>query len=115
MTVRLVLSALVVLAGQARAGVTLSGKTEPDRRLVFELRGLGPRDLAPRDAEAWGKLLSVHATPRGKARDGGQPALLGTYQVADGVLRFRSRFPAELGVEYVASYRAGPDGPETTA
>ena len=117
MTERLVLTVLMLLAAAwpARAGVTLSGKTEPHGGLVFELRGLEPRDLTPRDAAAWSKFLSVHATPKGKARDAGQPALLGSYEVIDGVLRFRSRFPAERGVEYVASYQAGPGGPTTTA
>src|SRR4051794_18927695 len=103
MTVRFI-PALVLLAaaGPAFADLTLSGEARPDGRVVFELRGLELRDLAPRDAAGWGKVLSVRATPRGKVEDAGQPALLGTYEVIDGVLRFRSRFPAESGIVYVA-------------
>jgi hypothetical protein len=58
--------------------------------------------LAP-GAETWGRALAVYVDRGGKPR-AGQPAVLGSYRVEKGVLRFQPRFPLAPGLRYRAVF-----------
>ena len=54
----------------------------------------------------WQKLLSVYASQGGDVLVNlSVPAMLGTYQVAENVIRFQPQFPLERGVAYRAVFR----------
>ena len=56
-------------------------------------------------AEAWQKLLSVYAGQGDLVADMNMPAMLGSYRVEDGLIRFQPQFPLERGVRYRAVFR----------
>jgi hypothetical protein len=74
---------------------------------TVDVVGLDPKDLAAlanrkQSAEQWAPLFAVFVR-----RDGGrpgQPAVLGSYRVEKGVLRFEPRFPLARGVHYRAVF-----------
>lgn len=88
-----------------RPDIRLSGKTAP----VVDIVGLSAADLTAIDklglqGEAWTGLFAVYVVPApGKPRG---PALLGSYRVSDGVLRFEPRFALVPGVRYRAFFKA---------
>ncbi|MDQ3623363.1 MAG: Ig-like domain-containing protein, partial [Verrucomicrobiota bacterium] len=55
----------------------------------------------------WQRLLSVYAGQGDLAVDIGLPAMLGTYRVESGILRFEPQFPLEPGVSYRAMFHPG--------
>jgi hypothetical protein len=63
-----------------------------------KLAGLEPQD------ERWGKLFALHVDPSGGKGHADQPALLGSYRVVKGVVRFVPRFPLMRGVRYRAVF-----------
>ena len=52
----------------------------------------------------WHKLLSVYAGQGDFIADMSVPAMLGSYRVEDGLIRFRPQFPLERGVTYRAVF-----------
>jgi hypothetical protein len=62
-----------------------------------DLEALGRLKQTP---EEWAKLFAVYVERPGAKEHSGQPALLGSYLVESGVLRFRPRFPLVKGVRY---------------
>lgn len=76
-----------------------------DKPPVVEAAGLEPEQLkalAERKptAEQWQALLAVYVEREGDRAE--QPAMLGSYRVAKGSLRFEPRFPLVPGVSYRA-------------
>jgi hypothetical protein len=59
----------------------------------------------------WQKLLSIYAVD--SLADPRVPAMLGSYRVADGSVRFQPRFPLEPGVTYRAVFRPAMLPPAT--
>jgi hypothetical protein len=53
----------------------------------------------------WQKLFSVYAGQGDFIADMSVPAMLGSYRVADGLIRFQPQFPLERGVTYRAVFR----------
>ena len=53
----------------------------------------------------WQKLLSVYAGQGDFIADMSVPAMLGSYRVEDGLIRFQPQFPLERGVTYRAVFR----------
>jgi len=53
----------------------------------------------------WQKLLSVYAGQGDFVTDMSVPAMLGSYRVEDGLVRFQPQFPLERGVSYRAVFR----------
>src|SRR5690349_16561617 len=75
-----------------------------------EVAGLGGQTLRQLQAvswqtEDWPKLLSVYAGQGDFMADMKVPAMLGRYQVANGLIRFQPQFPLERGVIYRAVFR----------
>ena len=77
------------------------------------LRALQNANWQPQD---WTKLLSVYATQGDFLVDMNVPAMLGSYNLTNGLIRFRPRFPLERGVGYRAVFQPAhlPKGWETT-
>lgn len=78
---------------------------------AVSLLGLPPAALDALEArnrtiEDWAATLAVEVDFEG-SRPANRPAMLGTYRVEGGVLRFRPRFPLDLGRTYRATYRRG--------
>jgi hypothetical protein len=112
------LGLLLVLAESARSAekgptIRLSQKARGDINAAFEVVGLDPAalaklakaDLKPKE---WTTLFAVYVK---KAKDGDkakQPAILGSYQVKDKVLRFQPRFPLVRGLRYQAVFDPKP-------
>jgi hypothetical protein len=59
---------------------------------------------AARSPEDWAKVFSLRVVPAKGQADPEQPAVLGSYSVDDGVLRFRPRYPLARGVRYLAVF-----------
>lgn len=83
-------------------------------RTVVEIRDLDPARVAalrarPPTPGEWAELLAVY-TLEADAAGGGLPALLGTYNVVEGGIRFEPRFPLLPGHTYVARWRDGGSG-----
>ncbi len=77
-------------------------------KAAFTLTGLDPTLLADlaktaRTTEQWTACFAVYVD-QGTADQVNQPAILGSYRVADGVLRFEPRFPLTLGLRYRAVF-----------
>jgi hypothetical protein len=53
----------------------------------------------------WQEILSVYAGQSDFAADLSVPAMMGSYRVEDGLIRFQPRFPLERGVHYRAVFR----------
>jgi hypothetical protein len=72
-----------------------------------DLEALGRLKQTP---EQWAKRFAVYVDrPGAKDRDA-QPALLGSYHVEAGVLRFKPRFPLAKGVRYRVVFRPAAKG-----
>jgi hypothetical protein len=56
-------------------------------------------------ADDWHKLLSVYAGQGDFVADMSVPAMLGSYRIEDGLIRFQPKFPLERGVAYRAVFR----------
>ena len=54
--------------------------------------------------DRWRSFLTVRVVRKDSPGAGDLPPLLGTYRVADGVLRFEPRFPLEPGLPYRAEF-----------
>jgi hypothetical protein len=81
--------------------IRLSGKTAP----TVDVSGLSAADLAAIGAlglkgEEWSRLFAVYVEPASGKEQG--PALLGSWRVEGGLLRFEPRFPLMAGVHYRA-------------
>ena len=90
---------------------TPSIKLKDDSGAAVDVVGIPAKELAALQsgkltAEQWTALFAVFVD-RGAAADRkDQAALLGTYRVVDGVLRFEPRFPLARGVHYRAVFDA---------
>jgi hypothetical protein len=78
----------------------------------FEVVGLGRKDLEPLKLAdpkpaRWQEFFAVYVISDKLARDKNRPAVFGSYQVEDGVLRFVPRFPLVPGVRYRVVFRPG--------
>jgi hypothetical protein len=74
----------------------------------FDVVGLAPAALdrlmkANLDTAQWQSLFAVYVATGKDDKD--RPAILGSYQVVDGVVRFEPRFPLVRGVRYRAVFR----------
>jgi hypothetical protein len=99
----LVLAALA--GGSPAAGPAIrmnAGRFEVVGLDAAELRRLKATDLTPAD---WQALFAVYVVSDRGTPDREQPAVLGSYRVEDGVLRFAPRFPLVRGVRYQAVFR----------
>jgi hypothetical protein len=113
----------------AQGAVAHPGEPAPQRPTIrlntkgdrpsFDVSGIDDANLralavAKWEPERWRSLFAVYVdsgTPEG----GGQPAVLGSYRVEDGLLRFTPRFPPAAGVRYRAVFETArlpqpPDG-----
>jgi hypothetical protein len=78
-------------------------------RATIDVVGLDPNDLA-RLARAkltldeWKTLLAVRVASASPTDDPDRPAMLGSYRVEAGMLRFEPRFPLSPGVRYQAMF-----------
>jgi hypothetical protein len=84
------------------------GLREDKGGAAVEVTGLSKAALAglarlPAASEKWAKVLAVYVDRGGKGR-AGQPAVLGSYRVEKGALRFEPRFPLARGVRYRAVF-----------
>lgn len=113
------------------AAPTIELSADGEGRAVFELRGLTANVLQPManwpaGDKRWAKRFAVFVVldevpdgktsaakaPASKPPDdvpGGQPAMLGSYRVADGCVRFTPRFPPRPALRYRAFYKATGD------
>jgi hypothetical protein len=76
-------------------------------KAAFEVSGLDAANLralaeARWTAERWAALFAVYVDDGSPGGRDGRPAVLGSYAVKDGVLRFGPRFPPAPGVRYRA-------------
>jgi len=81
---------------------------EARERVTVEVKGLDDETLArlarlSPDAEQWTQVFPVFVDGAGKKRPD-QPAMLGSYRVEKGTLRFEPRFPLVSGVRYRAVF-----------
>lgn len=87
----------------AQEGIRISLLSEvPTRSRFFVVYGLDAANLAELakvkwDPDQWQALFQVQVGPEPRT---GLPPVLGTYSVADNMLRFEPRFPLEPGVTY---------------
>lgn len=86
------------------------------RRYAFELKNVpagSPREptSTAKTADDWRGRFSVYVVMTGAHGD--EPAMLGSYNLIKGGVRFTPRFPLQPGTRYRAVYRA-PDGATTT-
>ena len=102
--------AIPCLASAAETpGISLRWNTNSIPTTV-EVVGLGEtalRQLQATNWQAtdWQKLLSVYAGQSDFLADMSVPAMLGSYRVEDGLIRFHPQFPLERGVNYRAVFR----------
>jgi hypothetical protein len=92
------------LPGGPRVRLNAAGDTSVDvvDLPAADLEALGRLKQTP---EQWAKRFAVYVDrPGAKDRDA-QPALLGSYHVEAGVLRFKPRFPLAKGVRYRVAFR----------
>jgi hypothetical protein len=87
------------------ATIRLNQKTKDDLQAGFEVHGLAQAALAQLakadlKEEQWAALFAV----RVKKAKGDLPAILGSYEVKDKVLRFRPGFPLVRGLRYRAVF-----------
>lgn len=100
-------SAQPLCAGAPEIRIVTTAKGEP---VAFEAIGI-PRavlvrvEKLPADDAHWPRLFSIGVLE--KTRTAERPAMLGTYTVADGVLRFTPRYPLRPGLTYRAELRPG--------
>lgn len=80
---------------------------------TVEVEGIDPTDLAALSALSqvkpatfvWSQVFRVTVAPEGQNAADDRPAILGTYRVVDGRLRFEPRFPIEPGLRHRAVFR----------
>lgn len=94
-------------AQEAPKKETPSIKLKDDGGSAVDVVGIAAQELAAlksekRTAEQWTALFAVFVDRGAGVDRGDQAALLGTYRVVDGVLRFEPRFPLARGVHYRA-------------
>jgi hypothetical protein len=113
------LVAIALTAGWAAGDKPAPQRTGPTIRLNregshakawFEVVGLSRADLdrlAKADLKPgqWEELFAVHVVTGQTAGKENQPAVLGSYRVEGGALRFEPRFPPVAGVKYGATFR----------
>jgi hypothetical protein len=98
----------------------LSGTTIAEPRLIrvdekgtsVDVIGLIPEQLAAirsekLSADQWSALFSVRVVPSNPTPATDRPAMLGSYSIVNGVLRFRPRFPLSPGARYLATFNPG--------
>ena len=90
-------------------------------QITVEVVGLGEKTLrqiqgANWQAKDWRQLFSVYAGQGDILADLTVPAMLGSYCIEDGLIRFQPKFPLERGVTYRAVFRPGrlPGGTDRT-
>jgi hypothetical protein len=87
--------------------IRLQGKIDGKSKAAFEVTGLDAATLAQlakgnRQTADWNALFAVRVVTDKK--DASNPPLLGSYSVAEGVLRFEPRFAPVRGVRYRAVF-----------
>jgi hypothetical protein len=94
---------LLLLTGHALGEESLTIRLNGDPAKTIDVAGLSAKDLEAigklelKDDE-WRTLFAVYVVPaKGKERG---PALLGSYRIEDGLLKFEPRFPLAPGVRY---------------
>src|SRR5438128_10214528 len=103
------LLAVLVLAFPARyigaddITIRLNGSIDGKSNVTIDIAGLDAATLAAvskskMDRAQWTALFTVRVA--GAKADEKTPALLGSYRVEDGILRFEPRFPLVRGVRY---------------
>src|SRR5258706_599353 len=99
---------LAASAGAATSPYLIRWNTNSTLAIV-EAAGVGEQTLRQVEAanwqpEDWQKLFSVYSGSGDAITDQNVPAMLGTYRVADGLIRFQPSFPLEPGVTYRAVF-----------
>jgi hypothetical protein len=92
------LAAPVIRLNESKSGVSVE-VSALSKETLAALAPLGA------DSEKWNKLFAVYVDRPGKGRKD-QPAVLGTYRIEKGVVRFDPRFPLTPGVSYRAVFDA---------
>jgi hypothetical protein len=104
-----ILATVIVLAvcvpAQAAPQIRLKGKIDGKSKVTFDVTGIDAGTLtklakAKMDTKQWNAVFSVKVVSDQKT----VPALLGSYRIEDGVLRFEPRFPPVMGVRYRAVF-----------
>jgi hypothetical protein len=95
----------LAIASTASPAIRLN---ESKSSVTVDVTGLSKESLASlarlgTDADKWAKLFAVYVDRPGKDRKD-QPAILGSYRIEKGVLRFEPRFPLARGVSYRAVF-----------
>src|SRR5205085_2382631 len=85
--------------------IQLHRPSKDGSKAAFTVTGLDPTALANLSKaelkpDQWTALFAVYVDQGTTVGRDTQPAILGSYQVADGVLRFEPRFPLTLGLRY---------------
>jgi hypothetical protein len=94
---------LLLIARLAQGAETPTIRLNGDPPSIIEVAGLSAKDIEAigkleLKGEVWTDLFAVYVAPaEGKKRG---PALLGSYRIEDGCLRFEPRFPLVRGVHY---------------
>jgi hypothetical protein len=93
--------------------IRLNGKIDGKSKVTFDVTGLDAASLAKLakakySTKQWNKVFAVTVVSDQKT----VPALLGSYRIEDGILRFEPRFPPVMGLRYRAVFdaRALPGG-----
>jgi hypothetical protein len=94
------------LAAPEKSSSPVIRLSDPNGAVCVEIAGLSKEVLSSLagispDSEEWRKVFAVYVERAGKDRKD-QPAMLGTYRIEKGVLRFEPRFPLVRGVRYRA-------------
>ncbi|MFL5241604.1 MAG: hypothetical protein ACJ8FY_05805 [Gemmataceae bacterium] len=98
-----VVSSLFLAAGLAKCAETPTIRLKGDPPSAIEIAGLSAKDIDSLGklglkGEAWTPVFAVYVIPaEGKERGS---ALLGSYRIEDGAVRFEPRFPIVRGVRY---------------
>jgi hypothetical protein len=84
-------------------------RVDGDTGAAVDVVGLSAEQLAALagfggPAERWAALFSLHVVPADGSPAQGRPAVLGSYAVEEGVLRFRPSHPLARGVHYLAVF-----------
>ena len=104
-----ILSIPFLAAAATPSPYTIRWNTNSPQAIV-EAAGVGKQTLRQIEAanwhsEDWQKLFSIYSGQGDAISDLNLPAMLGTYRVADGLIRFQPSFPLEPGVTYRAVFR----------
>ena len=104
------LFAIPIRTSTAETSVYSLRWTTKSNQTIVEVAGLGEKTLrqlrgANWQPDDWQKLLSIFAGQGDFIADMSVPAMLGSYRVEEGLIRFRPQFPLERGVTYRAVFR----------